>query len=243
MEWISAGLLMMGLLGGGAQQAAPAPPPPPALEGSAEFSFVGTTGNASTRSVGAGLSLTGRHDAWTFTSKSAFIRTEDNNAVKAQSFSVASQAARALSPRLSLTARHEYKRDRFAGIQHRNTAQAGVSFDAYESAKHTLVLKGGAGYANEQRQAGTDLSTAIGTAGLAYKFVISATATFENEAATEFSLTDSRDQQLNNVASLAAQLNSTLSLKLKHTTRWVKTPVPGFRKTDTITAIALVAKF
>lgn len=234
---------MVGLVSGGAQPAAPAAPPPPAVEGSAEFSFVGTTGNASTRSVGAGLALTGRHDAWTFTSKSTFIRTEDDSTVKAQSFGVATQAAREVSARLSLTAKHEYKRDRFAGIEHRNTAQAGVSFDAYENAKHTLVLKGGAGYANEQRRAGTDLSTAIGTAGLAYKFVISPTATFENEAATEFSLSNSRDQQVNNVASLAAQLNSTLSLKLKHTTRWVKTPVPGFRKTDTITAIALVAKF
>jgi putative salt-induced outer membrane protein YdiY len=224
-------------------QDAPPPPPPPAFEGTAEFSFVGTSGNSSTQTLGAGSSLTFRRAGWKVTSKASFVRSKDRDLIKAQSFGLATEAGKALSERLSIVSRHEYQRDRFAGIQHRNTLDLGVSMDTVDTAAHTLTLKAGVGYASEQRLTGEDLSTAIGTTGLDYEWVLSSSATFENSLHTEFSLQNSADRRLNNVASLSAKLNSTFSLKVKHTTRWVKSPVPGFRKTDTITAIALVAKF
>ncbi len=226
-----------------AQDAPPPPPPPPAFEGTAEFSFVGTSGNSSTQTLGTGSSLTFRRAGWKVTSKASFVRNKDRDLVKAQSFGLATTAGRALSEWLSVVGRHEYQRDRFAGIQHRNTIDVGVSMDAVESTAHTLTVNAGVGYASEQRLSNRDLSTAIGTAGLDYTWVISESATLENSVETEVSLQNSADRRLNNVASLSAKLNSTFSLKVKHTTRWVKSPVPGFRKTDTITAIALVAKF
>lgn len=220
-----------------------APPPPASFEGSTEFSFVGTTGNASTRTIGAGTTLTFRPDSWTVVSKISFVRTEDRNTTKAQSLGLTTETDHALTTKINLFGRHEYRRDRFAGIDHRNALQGGVAIDAIEDTRQQLKLKAGVGYANEQRVTGADLSTAIGTAGFVYKLKLSATASFENEARSELSLQSGSDQRISNVASLSAALNSTLSMKLKHTTRWVKTPPPGFGKTDTITAIALVAKF
>jgi putative salt-induced outer membrane protein YdiY len=48
---------------------------------------------------------------------------------------------------------------------------------------------------------------------------------------------------LNHVAAVTAKISTLLSLKVSHTTRFVNFPPPGFDKTDTITAVALVAKF
>lgn len=219
------------------------PPPPPAFEGSAELSFVGTTGNSSTQTLGAGVTTIARADGWTVTSKAAFIRNKDRDAVKAQSTAFGVEAGRALTDRLTLRSKYDYQRDRFAGIRHRHTIEAGVAFAAVTTDRQTLSLKAAAGYANERRIAAGTVSTAIATSGLTYALKLSEHATFDNDLAAETSLQDSDDQRLQNVASLTARINATFSLKVKHTMRWVKTPPPGFRKTDTITAVALVATF
>lgn len=241
---MSVSVLMMSMTmaqAGGAP--AQAPPPPPSFEGSAELSFVGTTGNSDTRSLGAGLALTFRPGEWTVTNTSALIRNEDNGVVLAQSASITTQAGRHITPRLSLVGNHAYSRDRFAGIRHRNAVEAGLTYDAVTTDRHSLVLAAGAGYASEQRLSGADVSSAIGSTGALYKLKLSETASFENDARLVYSFEDGRDQRLTNAASLTAQLNSRFSLKAKHTTRWVRRPAPGFKTTDTITSVALVAKF
>src|SRR5262245_48882079 len=82
--------------------AAPAPPPPPpAREGTAEFAFVGTSGNSSTQSIGLGGDVTLRPDRWTLTSKAAYVRNESKSVLKAESFDFAFKAARTIQPRLS----------------------------------------------------------------------------------------------------------------------------------------------
>lgn len=242
MDWVNVGLFTWSIWAQAAQAPAP-PPPPPSFEGSAEFSFVGTTGNSDTRSLGAGLALTFRPQAWTITSKSSVIRTEDAGVTKAQSSAIFTEAKRSVSARMAVFGSHEYLRNRFAGFTSRNTIQGGLTFAAVATPKHSLGFKLGAGYANEQRLVGPDLSTGIGTAGAAYKVTLSESAAFEDEIEAVTSFSDGKDQRVTNVASLTAKLTSTFSLKVKHSTRWVRSPVPGFRRTDTATAVALVATF
>jgi putative salt-induced outer membrane protein len=241
MDWIHVYLLSLSVLSQAGAQ--PAPPPPPGFEGGAELSFVGTSGNSDSRSLGGGLSLTFRPDAWTITSKSSLIRSEDSGVVRAQSAVFATQANRNLTQRVGVFGRHEYMRNRFAGINHRNTVGTGLSYAAIKSERQALALEAGVGYANERRLIGPNLSSAIGTAAAAYKVALSDTATFENELGAVTSFNNSRDQRVTNTASLSASLTTTFSLKVRHATRWVRSPVPGFRKTDTIMAVALVATF
>ncbi len=219
------------------------PPPPPRFEGSAEFSYVGTTGNSTTQTLGSGITTKLRLDGWTLTSKAAMVRNKDREALKAQSTTFSTEAGRMLRDRVSVVAKYEFLRDRFAGTRQRHTAEAGVSVDALSGGRQTLKVRAAAGYANEQRIAAETISTAIATTGLTYGYALSDSSSIENETAAEFSLQDGADQRVTNVASLSARLNSTFSLKVKHTLRWVKTPAPGFRRTDTTTAVALVAKF
>ena len=245
MDWMSVTWLVMAWAQSGVTQAAapPPPPPPPIVAGSAELSYVGTSGNSDTQTLGAGSTLTFRPGDWTITNKAALVRSEDRGQVRAQSTLIETQVGRHLAPTLSLVGKHGYARDRFAGINHRNTAEIGLSFEALTTARQQLTLDAGAGYASERRRTGANLSTAIATMGVFYKLAVSATATLENTAQTVFSLEDGRDRRVTNVASLSARLNALLSRKVTHTTRWVKSPVPGFMKTDTITGVALVAKF
>ena len=57
------------------------------------------------------------------------------------------------------------------------------------------------------------------------------------------SFAESSDWRTANIVALTAKLTTLLSLKVSNTVRYVNAPVAGFEKTDSITSVALVAKF
>lgn len=226
----------------GQQPAAP-PPPPPRREVNAEVSFISTTGNTSLNSLGMGGGVILRPDNWEITAKSAFVRSQTDDVVTAEAIDGLFRASRRITGRLSAVGADTYLRNRFAGIEHRNTVEGGLAYLLVDSPRHSLTMSGGIGYANEQRSVGDDLSTAIAPVGALYKFTISPTSAFTNDLRAMQSLSDSDDRRVTNVAAITATLTTRLSLKVSHTARFVNAPVADFEKLDTITGIALVTKF
>jgi putative salt-induced outer membrane protein len=198
------------------------PPPPPRVEGTGELSFVTTTGNSSTSTIGLAAGLIYRPSAWVIDSKVAFVRTEANSTVSARSVTASSRLARDLSPRSSLFVQYDFLNSPFAGISQRHTVAAGVSYKAVDDARNTLRLDLGLGF---------------------YKLKLSDTSEFTEEARIVESLSHSDDWRFDNSAAVAAKLTTALSLKVSHVTHVVNRPTPGFKKTDTILAAAVVAKF
>jgi putative salt-induced outer membrane protein len=221
----------------------PATPPPPPQEGSAEFSFVGTGGNSSTQAIGAGGQVTVRRGEWVHNAKLAYVRNETEQALQAQSFAALFQSARAINARVSAYGRYAFLRDTFAGIENRNSVSGGLEYLAVRPEPHQLLVNAGIGYANEQRVAGDDLSTAEFLTGASYKWTISPTADLTDTFDVSVSLSETSDWRTANVAALTARLTTLFSLKLSNIVRYVHEPVEGFETTDTITSIALVAKF
>jgi putative salt-induced outer membrane protein YdiY len=226
-----------------AQTPAPAAPPPPPHEGTAEFSFVGTTGNSDTSAFGLGGEFIGRRAPWVFTTRAAFVQNDADGALRARSFRAAFRAARAITERLSGFTEYGYLRDTFAGIEHRNVIDGGLSYVLVRPDPHTLTIEGGLGYANEQRLTGDDLSTATAFAGAGYKLKLSENADISDDMRFGFSLSDADDWRYHNILAVNAKLVSVLSLKASNIVRFVNAPVLGFDTTDTITSIAIVAKF
>lgn len=221
---------------------APAPPPPE-REGSAEFAFVGTSGNASTQSIGLGGEYILRPAPWEARVKVNYVRNEAENQLNAQSFILTARGQRPIRPRLSGFGQYGYQRDRFAGILNRNVVEAGAAYSLVEQAPHTLVVDSSLGYAHEQRLIGSSLSTPTLGAGGLYTLKISETSDLTEDGHFLFSLSDGPDWRYNNAVALTARMTTLLSLKLSNTIRYVHMPVLGFERTDTLTAIALVAKF
>ena len=82
--------------------AAPAPPPPPPprkVEGSGEFAFVNTTGNAQSTSIGLRGEIIYRPAPWLLKTRAGFVRLESDEALEAQSFVFLFRAERELTPR------------------------------------------------------------------------------------------------------------------------------------------------
>ena len=219
------------------------PPPPPRTEGSAEFAFVGTSGNSSTQTIGLGGEYIYRPSPWETSLKLKYVRNESEDELKAQSTVLAFRAQRPIRPRLAGYGQYGYQRDRFAGILNRNAIEASVAYTWIEQAPQKLVVDTGLGYAHEGRLAGSDLSTATWSTGATYTLKISDTSELGEDGHFVFSLSDGSEWRYANTAALTAKVTTVFSLKLSNAIRYVNQPVVGFKDTDVITAVALVAKF
>ena len=79
--------------------------------------------------------------------------------------------------------------------------------------------------------------------GLEYKWKFSKTGELSDEAFYLADLSNSDDWRYGNKISLGAGMTTVLSVKLSYAWITLNDPVPGKKKTDTITSAALVAKF
>jgi putative salt-induced outer membrane protein len=219
------------------------PPPPPEREGSAEFAFVGTTGNSSTQTVGLGGELIYRPAPWETKFKVNYVRNEAEDQLKAQALVLSLRAQHPIQPRLSGYGQYGYQRDRFAGILDRNAVEAGLVYALLQEAPHKLIVDAGLGYANEQRLLGNNLSTATLSGGGLYTLKVSATSEFTEDGHFVFALSDGSDWRYSNAVALTAKVSTIFSLKIANTIRYLNLPVVGFKSTDAVTAVALVAKF
>lgn len=219
------------------------PPPPPKQEGTAEFAFVGTSGNASTQTIGLGGEFIYRPEQWVLTTKAAFVRNKSESVLTAESFAYLLRATRAISPRLSGLGQYDYFRDEFAGVLHRHSLIGGIQYKLVDLPAHVLSVDGGLGYVSEGRSVGDNVSSATWSIGAGYRWKISPTAEFSDDARLVGLFSDSGGWRLQQAAAVTARLTKSFSLKVSTALRYVSDPVPGFKKTDTNTSVALVAKF
>jgi len=227
-----------------AQTPTPPPPPPPAREGTAEFSYVGTGGNASTSALGLGGEyITRRPEPWLFKGKVGYVRNRSEDELKAEAFTAQFRGSRTITDRLSAFGQYGYLHDRFAGIESRNTIDGGITYAVIRPRPHQLDVDAAIGYAHESRVLGEDLSTPQALFGGRYKLLLSDTADISDDVTLNLSLSDSSDWRTSNTIALTAKVTTIFSLKVSNIVRFVNAPVEGFETTDTITSVALVAKF
>jgi putative salt-induced outer membrane protein len=226
-----------------ADEVKPPPPPPPLWSGKAELSFVSTSGNTDTQTLGAGAEVEYQPGIWSGKVRLDYLRSEANGEENAHFFAALLRGARKIAPRLEVYALGGYLKNRFAGIDRRLAGEAGLAYDLLPPNTHSLKAEGGLGYTKENRVSGLDRSFASARAGLLYKWKFSKTADFSNEVSYTQDLNASKDWRFADAASVSAALVSRLSLKVSYAIAKLNDPPPGFKKTDTITSAAIVAKF
>src|SRR5262249_14434270 len=102
------------------------PKPPPLWSGKAEVSYVATSGNSDTKTLGAAGEAEYQPLPWSAKLKLEFVRAESNGVVSARSFAGLLRGARKLSDRLETYAQAGYLENTFAGIDHRVAGEAGI---------------------------------------------------------------------------------------------------------------------
>lgn len=218
-------------------------PPPPTHEQTFEAAYVGVTGNASSNTFGLGADLVSRPDSWLVRNKVSFVRNESNDVLVANALDFTSRAQHTLTPRVSAFGEYGFFRDRFAGVGSRHSATGGVVVKVVDSARQVLNLDAGIGYVNESRLTGEDISSASYLAGTGYKLAITETAELVDDLRLSGIFAESGNWRLDHTIALTTRIAAGLSLKVSHAVRYANSPPPGFRKTDAIMSVALVARF
>jgi putative salt-induced outer membrane protein len=226
-----------------AQAAAPPPPPPPVHEATGELAFVGTRGNTSTSAFSVNGEDIARPTNWLIRNRVLFIRNESNGVVTAQSFLYGLRTERVLNPKVSAFGEYGYFTDKFSGVTSRNTIAGGLSFKMVNTATQSLATDVSLGYMNEQRLTGSDISSGTYGFGGTYQWKFSPTATLDEDAHLVGAFDRSDDWRIGQLLSVTAQLTSIFSLKVSYLVRYNNFPAPSFKRTDTTTSVAFVAKF
>lgn len=224
-----------------AQAPAAAPEPPPRLEASAQFTFLDTSGNASSRSLGTGGTLVWRPGPWTHSAKAIFAQAETDDELSARSFAGLFRSARALNERLSVYGQYDFLRDVFAGVEQRHVIEGGASYLTLDTPRHRLRFDAGLGYLYERNPEDNFDSMTLSAAS-AYRLGISETSEFTYQPRFLIPLADTGAWKFDQDTALTVAINTVVSLKLAHTLRYSADPPEGFETADRILAISVVAK-
>ena len=211
--------------------------------GTAEVSLIATSGNTDTRSFGIGTEVTYDPGGWRWLGRISYVETEADDQLRARSRSALVEMSRPFSRRLEAYARGGYLRDLFAGIERRLTTEGGLAYTVIAIDPHSLQLLAGFGFTREQRVVGDALSLGTANATSRYSWALSETSALTEEATFVAALNSGDDWRFTNEVAATAALSTRLSLKVSHKLSHLNRPVPGFRKTDTILAAAIVANF
>ena len=106
-----------------------------------------------------------------------------------------------------------------------------------------LRVQVGFGYTHESRVDATSLDYPTGQAGFQFGWKFSKSAEFTQEFRWTDNLDNTTDWYLASVTAITADLTKILALKASYTYLYDNVPVPGFKKRDTLTSVAVVAKF
>lgn len=219
------------------------PEVPPRWLVQSELSLVTTSGNASTRTLGAGGEVT--HQTGNATTRASFTHVSNvvDGDTRARLTTLQGRHGVQIRSGLETFGRAGYTRDVFAGIRNRVTLDAGVAFTAADRPRHRLTLEAGAGFTSEARVASDTLQFGVATGTVRYLWRVAPGSQLQEELATTADLSDAGNWRAANALSLTIALTRVVSFKIATGVEYRHEPVPGFGRTDTRTAAALVISF
>ena len=220
-----------------------APPPPPRQEGTAELAFVGTSGNSSTSTFSVGAEHIIRPTGWVIRNKALLVRSTAEGTTTAESLLYAFRAERKITDKVAGFGELGLFRDKPAGIDSRAALTGGLAFKLSDTARVKFGADAGIGYINEHRVIGDDISSATFATGSDLRVTLSDTADLTDEVRFTSILDNGDDWRVTHTIAVSAKLTTVLSLKVSNQVRFANFPPPGFKTTDTTTAVALVAAF
>jgi putative salt-induced outer membrane protein len=222
---------------------APAPAPPPLWSGSLELSFLSTSGNTSTDSLGGALGLDYKLAPWAVTFKAGYLRASTDNVLTAEQFTTSLKGSRDLTERVDVFVGAGYLRNQFAGLNALINGEAGAGYKILTGPVQNLRAELGFGYTSKDQVIGGTIGYGSARFGLGYKWQFSKSAAFTNDFSYLSDFSDSSNWFITDKAAITAALTSIFALKASYALLYSNKPVPTFKSTDTATAVALVAKF
>ena len=235
-------LTLSPLAGSAAAQAAPKEPPP-LWDTELGASFVGTSGNSDTTTIGADFQMHRRWPLWQIESTASAVRTTDRGTRTAERYLGALRAKRVLTPIVSLTMGERAERDRLAGIDFRSILDAGLSYALVRDPRWTLDGLTSLAWNHENAILGPDLDDPTAVLQVLSKTAFSETADTTERFTFYPDLRTSSAYRSEAEVTVQAAMNRRLALKIGYLWRYSNTPVLGFVKNDSTATASIVVRW
>lgn len=220
----------------------------PAWVGNIGLSYVATSGNTDTQSLGLDFQMKRGPDPWGIELFAKATRAEEDGNLTAERYEAGVVGRRSLADRWEVFAGLAGEKDQFKGYDLRAVVDTGVTYRALLGPRHELWFDAGLAYTDEDRiEPEPDDDFFGGKLAGHWVWTISETASFHQDL-TYFPNFDNSDKWRGvSLTALQASLNSWLAMKVGYEIRYENEP--GFDgaierdSTDTTTNVSLVVKF
>jgi len=248
-------LLMVALLAVSpalADDAAEEEKPEPNWTNSLGLSYVGTSGNTDTSSLGFDYKGDRKPTPWGLNLLASFTRSEDGGVVTSEQYYVGVRGLRELSKRWSVFAGLSWARDPFSGFENRYLVEGGAEVLAIKTDRQKLSFDVGLTWTSEDQilfddATGTNFNETVdwigGVAGLSWEWKFSKSASLTERLLYYPNFDDSADWRLGSDTAVKADLTKLLALQFSYLVRYRNQPIDDLEKTDTTTKASVVLSF
>ena len=229
--------------------------PEPLWTSSLGLSYVGTSGNTDTSSLGLDFKSERRPTPWGLSVVATFTRAEDGDTVTAENYLIGGRGSRQLNDRWSLFAGLGWSKDTFAGFDSRLIAEAGAEFVAVKTDTHTLSFDAGLTWTTEDQIRFQEVAPGEiygyedsvdwigGVAGLTWDWAFSANASLAQRLVVYPNFDNSGDWRAVSDTAVKANLTKLLALQFSYGVNYRNEPIEHRDDTDTTTKMSVVLSF
>ena len=206
------------------------------------LSYLSTTGNSDTKSLGFSGHYADKWGLWGLDAAASAIRASEDGTTTAENYDASVRGSRDLSDRLALTAGLSGHKDRLAGIDLRTQADLALRWKLTDSDRWTASALAGPSWVREDPvddAADNHLGAILQLDGA---YTISENAGATARVSYLPNLEDATDYRAETELGLQAAINRRLAMKLGYLWLFDNQPVPGFDKSDTRTTASLVLR-
>jgi putative salt-induced outer membrane protein len=236
--------------------------PVPTWKGSLGLSYVATSGNSDTKTLGLDFGLDRKPEPWGLEIRALALRADQNGDTTAERYGASFKGKRALGDRWEVFAGLGADKDKFAGYDLRTLLAGGGTYKALLGPQHLLSFDAGLTWTREdlvalQTDAGeVDQPTNDymgGLLGLNYTWQIAKTSKLTERLVWLPNFDVTSDWRVVSETAVQAAISSRLALKLGYLVRYDNEPAQSavdlagqsvyFDDTDTTTTISVVLTF
>lgn len=204
------------------------------------LSYLATSGNSETSSLGFTANHEWRSEVWQFLSGLEAIRAEEERTLSAERYSALARAERKFTPRVGVTGGWQGEQNRFAGIDHRSTFDLGLGWQALDRPDWKIDTVASAAWNYEK----PILDESQSNAGLLLMarsvYELSENASTTQMVRLEPNVEDFDDFRAQVRVGMRASLTQLFGIQLAYEARYDAQPVEGFDRTDTMATVSLV---
>ncbi len=215
--------------------------PAPAWDLKLGFSYLATSGNTKVSSSSFDAAFHRAWRAWSVEGSAAGVAATKRNRRTAENYNAQARAKRRLLQRLQITLGLRWERNRFAGVDGRQTADVSALWEIRDAPGWKVRALAGLSLGREEPRGDRPPADSFGgLLQVSGDARLSATASWDGQVTLLPDFTDLEDYRVEGHLGLQAALNRHLGLRLAYDLKFDHEPVAGFGTTDTATTAALV---